>query len=132
MYHRMAAAKTVVRFMRKMKIKNLKQLRRVFRAFKQVLRGNLSTQYRAFRNKAASKLQKLLRRCFAVHLARRKARQLRMKRKYATDIQRVFRGFKGRKDIFWKYRVHFLCMIAFRNLGRKIILLQSAQRLHLK
>jgi len=129
-FMRMAAAVTVVRFMRKMRIKNRKQLKRIFKALKQVVHRSSRESLRKLQGRAAMRLQRLLRRCFAVCLARRKARRLRLERDSCLTIQRVFRGFKSRKNFFWKFRAHFRQMTAFRNIGRKIILLQSARRLH--
>lgn len=80
----------------------------------------------------ATILQRLMKKLFAVHSARRKARFLRAHKNAALNIQRVFRGHAARRRIQAKLRYTKRIFAKFRTLASLALLILSARATHKK
>ena len=122
--------------------KALADNRRMFRLFRAAVRASYNEYKQEMKIVAASTLAIRMRQLYSIYLSRRKARMLRRERAATLLLQRMFRGFVGRKRSIAKFRrlFGFYCKIghlahkytvirAVRKLHRQIILVQSFARM---
>lgn len=123
-------ASTQLREKRREKAKRFRDLRRTFKFLKINIKRDAGEKMKLQRNRWATRLQILMRRLFAIHLAICKARRLRRERDARLIIQRVFRGFHVRKRSYWKFHrlYYFYREIGF--LAYKYTIISSARKFH--
>jgi hypothetical protein len=110
--------------------KALADNRRMFRLFRAAVRASYNEYKQEMKVVAASTLAIRMRQLYSIHLSRRKARMLRRERAATLLLQRVFRGFVGRKRSFAKFRRLFGFYCKIGHLAHKYTVIRAARKLH--
>ena len=114
----------------KLAAKALADNRRVFRLFRAAVRASYIEYKQEMKIVAASTLAIRMRQLYSIHLSRRKARMLRRERAATLLLQRVFRGFAGRKRSIAKFRRLFGFYSKIGHLAHKYTVITAARKVH--
>lgn len=110
--------------------KRLRDMRVTFHAMRLAIKSDEKEKRLFEKNKHARRLQYLMRRLMAVHLARRKGRHLRHHTKAAVRIQSRFRGYRTRKRTYWVFKRLYYFYSKIGHLVHKLLTITQARRTH--
>ncbi len=110
--------------------KRLKDMRNVFHAMRLVIKKDGKDRAKFMKNRAATRLQQLMRRLMAVHLARRRARHLRVQQRARICIQSHFRGYRTRKRTYWVFKRLYYFYSKIGHLAHKLLTITAARHTH--
>jgi len=114
----------------KLAAKLLVDNRRMFRLFRAAIRVSFEEYKRELKVQAASKLAIRMRQLYSIHLSRLKSRVLRKERAATLLLQRVFRGFAGRKRSIARFRRLFGFYQKIGHLAHKYTVIRAARKVH--
>lgn len=114
----------------KLAAKALVDNRRMFRLFRAAVRASYNEYKQEMKIVAASTLAIRMRQLYSIHLSRRKARVLRRERAATLLLQRVFRGFVGRKRSIARFRRLFGFYNKIGHLAHKYTVIRAVRRVH--
>ena len=120
----------IFRIAKKVRRQELANMKRVFLAFRAGTQKAKKEGIKEKRHYGAVELQHLMRKVYAIHLARRKARVLR-KQKHARELlQRAFRGFASRKRTTATFTRLYYYYNLIGHLAHKLVVIKAARRTH--
>jgi hypothetical protein len=120
----------LLRIAKKLKRQEAANMKKIFAAFRQGVQRSKKEGLRVKHHYAAIDLQRGMRKVYAVHLARLRARRLRRQRDARHLLQRVFRGFASRKRTIATFKRLYIFYNRIGHLVHKYVVLREARRTH--
>lgn len=120
----------IFRLAKKVRRQQRALMQRVFVAFRHGTHISRKEGIQAKRHYGAVDLQRFMRRMYAVHLARVKARVLREQKHARLLLQRVFRGFASRKRTTATFTKLYYFYNLIGHMVHKYVVLRAARQTH--
>lgn len=129
-FGRFIVSTRLLRIARKLKRQEATNMKRIFAAFRLGVERSKKEGLRVKHHYAAIDLQRGMRRVYAVHLARLRARRLRRERDARLLLQRVIRGFMSRKRTTATFTRLYIFYNRIGHIVHKYLVLREARRTH--
>lgn len=120
----------MIRLAKKIRRQQKDMMKRVFAAFKIGVRKSKKESLQEKMRDGAIELQYRMRRMYAIHLARLKARKLRRERAARFLLQRTFRGYASRKRTIATFTRLYVFYNLIGHMVHKYVVIRAARRNH--
>jgi hypothetical protein len=129
-FGRYVVATQLLRIAKRLKRQQKGNMKRVFHAFRLGVMRSKKEGLKERHHYGAIDLQRCMRKVYAIHLARVKARGLRRERDARGNLQRVFRGFASRKRTIATFTKLYVFYNRIGHLVHKYVVIRAARRNH--